>query len=370
MTTDSNSFQYSEQHLRELFALRSISGVGPVGLEKLLNHFESPSYILAASPAELQNFGLKKRSIDSLARMDLQQFDTVFEWLAEPNRNVIPIGSTYYPPLLAQTATPPLFLFTIGNIEHLLTPQIAVVGSRNPTPHGMANTQKFCRSLVTEGLTITSGLALGIDGEAHRAALATNGYTVAVTGTGLSLVYPARHRELAHAIAEQGLLVSECFPNESATIGSFPKRNRIIAGLSLGTLVIEAAKKSGSLITAHVAMNESREVFAVPGTISNPLASGCHSLIRQGAKLVENVKDIIEELPSIVLAQKQATHVETRPPLNSESAEFLKFVDYQTTSLDSILIRSQLPLETITSKLLLLELDGWIVNTTGGYLRL
>jgi len=341
-----------------------------VGTTKLLAHFGSASTILSAQHQDLIALGLKSTSIDSMINMDYSQFDSVFEWLAGNNRWVIPLGSSYYPPLLAQTATPPLFLFAIGNIELLLTPQIAVVGSRSPTPQGLSNTRHFCESLVAQGLSITSGLALGIDGEAHRATLNSKGYTIAVMGTGLNRVYPASHRQLAHSIADQGILVTECFPDEGATAGSFPKRNRIIAGLSLGTLVIEAATKSGSLITARIAMDESREVFAVPGSITNPLASGCHSLIRQGAKLVENSEDIIEELPSLAYAQQQVTQIDTRPPLNSKAAEFLKFVDYQTTSLDMILLRSQLPLESVTNKLLLLELDGWIVNTTGGYVRL
>lgn len=369
-TTTLNAANAPAQNLSALFAIRSITGVGPVGIAKLLKHFHSADAVISASREELKEFGLKVNAIESLVNMDYSQFDTTFKWLQEPNHWVIPLGSSYYPPLLAQTATPPLFLFAIGNIEHLLTPQIAIVGSRSPTPQGLSNTQFFSQSLVSEGLTITSGLALGIDGEAHRSALANNGYTIAVMGTGLARVYPASHRDLAYAIADQGVLVSECFPDEGITAGSFPKRNRIIAGLSLGTLVIEAAVKSGSLITARIAMEESREVFAVPGSINNQLARGCHALIRQGAKLVENSEDILEELPSLVLAQRQATNLDTRTLLNEETAEFLKFVDYQTTSLDMILVRSQLPLESVTNKLLLLELDGWIANTTGGYLRL
>jgi DNA processing protein len=326
--------------------------------------------VFAANEQQLKDSGVRPSAIGSIQTMDFEQFDEVFEWLEEPERQVIPIHSAYYPPLLIQTASPPLFLFAIGNIEHLLNPQIAVVGSRSPTPQGIANTQEFCKSLVGQGLTITSGLALGIDGEAHRAALAAGGYTLAVTGTGLSRVYPAIHRNLAHLIKDNGLIVSECFPEEKAVAGCFPRRNRIIAGLTLGTLVVEAKKKSGSLITARLAMEEAREVFAIPGSIHNPLAQGCHELIRQGAKLVENTEDIMEELPALAKALNQATQTKSRPQLNPETAEFLKFIDYETTSLDSISMRSQLPVESITNKLLLLELDGWIINTTGGYARL
>lgn len=360
----------SEQQLKQLFAVRKIDGVGDIGAIKLLNHFGSPENLFSATEQQLKNTGLKQSAIESIQNMDFEQFDDVFEWLLEPERQIVPIHSTYYPPLLSQTASPPLFLFTLGNVEHLLNPQIAVVGSRSPTPQGVANTWEFCQSLVEQGLTITSGLALGIDGEAHRAALESSGYTLAVTGTGLSRVYPAKHRNLAHLIKDNGVIVSECFPDEKVVAGCFPRRNRIIAGLTLGTLVVEAKKKSGSLITARLAMEEAREVFAIPGSIHNPLAQGCHELIRQGAKLVENSEDIVEELPALAKAQNQATKTKNRPQLNPEAAEFLKYIDYETTSLDSISMRSELPIESLTNKLLLLELDGWIINTTGGYARL
>ncbi len=359
-----------ERQLKQLFAIRKIDGVGDVGAIKLLNHFNSPSELFAASESQLKNAGLKRNTIQSIQNMNFEQFDDVFEWLQAPERQVVPFQSAYYPPLLTQTASPPLFLFALGNVEHLLNPQIAVVGSRSPTPQGVANTRDLCHSLVDQGLTITSGLALGIDGEAHRAALEARGYTLAVTGTGLSRVYPAKHRNLAHLIKDNGVIVSECFPAEKVVAGCFPRRNRIIAGLTLGTLVVEAKKKSGSLITARLAMEEAREVFAVPGSIHNPLARGCHELIRQGAKLVENVEDIMEELPALAKAHSQASQTKSRPQLNPETAEFLKFIDYETTSLDSISMRSELPIESVTNKLLLLELDGWIINTTGGYARL
>ncbi len=356
--------------LKHLLAIKSIEGVGDVGATKLLSNFRSASAIFSASHEQLIEFGLKTVSIQSIKRITFDQYDHIFEWLQKPNRHVVPLGSTYYPPLLAQTATPPLVLFAIGNIEHLLSPQIAVVGSRNPTPQGIANTKSFCHSLVNQGLTITSGLALGIDGQAHRTVIENKGHTIAVMGTGLERVYPAKHKNLAHRIADQGVIVSECFPNEGVSPGNFPRRNRIIAGLSLGTLVVEAALKSGSLITARLALEESREVFAIPGSINNPYAQGCHALIKQGAKLVENSQDIMEELPSLALAQRQATPINQRPALNSEAYDFLKFVDYETTTLDTISIRSQLPVESVTNKLLLLELDGWITNNVGGYSRL
>ena len=359
-----------DKELRFLFALTKIDGVGVIGAMKLYSHFEKPSLVFNASPSQLAKLGLKRKSIESLLTMKFDRFDSVFDWLDEPENQVIPIYSPLYPNLLKQTATPPLFLFAIGNSERLLDPQVAVVGSRNPTPQGLINTRLFCKELVKQGLTITSGLALGIDGEAHKTAISNGGYTIAVMGTGLARVYPSSHRELAHLIANNGLLISEFFPHEGISPGCFPRRNRIIAGLTLGTLIVEAADKSGSLITAKIAMEESREVFAVPGAISNPLAQGCHSLIKQGAALVESCEDILEQLPISSHLNLRATREEKPRALDEQASILLNHIDYQTTSLDSILQRSQLPLETITNMLLLLELDGWIINVSGGYSRI
>jgi DNA processing protein len=355
--------------LKYWFALKSITGVGEVTCNRLLDHFDDPKAVFQADSKLLKQLGLKQSSIQAIRNIQFSQFDPIFEWLEQPNHHVLTRHCALYPPLLTQTNSPPLLLFAIGHLEHLLNPQIAVVGSRSPTPQGLLNTNQFCKALAESGLTITSGLALGVDGQAHRATLKANGYTIAVTGTGLARVYPAVHRELAHSIAENGLLISECFPDEGATAGSFPKRNRIIAGLSLGTLVIEAAKKSGSLITAQIALEESREVFAIPGSIHNLLSHGCHALIRQGAKLVETCEDILEELPSMAGIHHYNQIAETRPALNQETTQFLNHIDYQTTSLDKIALRSQLPIESVTNKLLLLELDGWIINSAGGYSR-
>ena len=361
---------YNQDDLAKLFAIKKIKGVGDVGANRLLSHFKTPSSVFNATPSQLANAGLKRESINSILSMDFNQFDSVFEWLEEQEHQVLAIDSPYYPSQLKQTATPPLFLFAIGNLERLSDPQLAVVGSRSPTPQGILNTQNFCQDLIEQGFTITSGMALGIDGEAHKAALSFGGYTLAVMGTGLSRVYPPRHRELAHQVAEKGLLISEFFPDQGVTAGCFPRRNRVIAGLSMGTLVIEAAPKSGSLITAKIALEESREVFAIPGAISNPLAQGCHSLIRQGATLVEKWQDIMDELPSYARPKVTQQDIESRRPLTNEAEVILKNIDYQTTSLESILQRTEIPIETITNILLLLELDGWVINQAGGYSRI
>lgn len=359
----------SLDELKCWLALKAINGLGNIGATKLLQHFDDPRTLFSASAAQLQALKLKPAIIQQITHFDFETLKDALAWRDEPDRHILPLNSPYYPSLLKQIHSPPIVLFALGNREILFSPQLAVVGSRNPTPNGIANTQSFCRSLCEQGITITSGLALGIDGEAHRAALAADGYTIAVTGTGLNRVYPSCHRELAHLIAKRGLLVSEKFPNELYDRGSFPQRNRIIAGLSLGTLVIEAASKSGSLITANHSMEEGREVYAVPGSIHNPLARGCHALIKQGAKLVECIEDIIEDLPCVTRGQIDLSIEPTRTPLNSELASFLQLIDYEITSIDTIITRSQLTVDVVTNTLLMLELEGWIINSTGGYIR-
>jgi DNA processing protein len=359
----------SADEIKCLLALKKVDGIGNAIAFKLIQHFQSAQSVFQANSKQLKDVGLKPALIDQITHFDFSTIDPILAWSEQPNRHIIGLNSAFYPPLLSQINSPPLFLFALGNPEILLTPQIAVVGTRNPSIQGAKNAELLCHSLCEQGITITSGLAAGIDGEAHRAALSSNSYTVAVTGTGLNRVYPPTHRELAHQIAQNGVLVSEKFPDEPVGQGSFPQRNRIIAGLSLGTLVIEAALKSGSLITAQVAMNEGREVFAVPGSIHNPQAKGCHKLIKQGAKLVESLEDIIEDLPCIAKGLIDKSEPASRPQLKPQEADFLKYVDYDITPIDLIVTRSQLTVEAVTNKLLLLELAGWVINSAGGYIR-
>ena len=354
-----------------LLALKMIKGIGNATALKLLQKFQSAGAVFQASYNELRQAGLRSVLITQIMDFDFCLVDEVLAWAKPASKNIISINSPHYPPLLSQINSPPIILFTIGNPEVLLTPQIAVVGTRNPTVQGLNSTSQFSKAIVEHGLSVTSGLAIGIDGEAHRAALEVQGYTIAVTGTGLNRVYPARHRELAHRIADKGVLVSEKFPNEPFDQGSFQQRNRIIAGLSLGTLVVEAAKKSGSLITANCAMEEGREVYAIPGSIHNPQVKGCHSLIKQGAKLVESIEDIIEDLPCVANGQVDKSNdlKVGRTPLNQQDTLFLQHIDFDITPVDLIVTRSQLTVEAVTNKLLLLELDGWVINSAGGYIR-
>jgi DNA processing protein len=254
----------------------------------------------------------------------------------------------------------------------LRDPQVAVVGSRNPTPGGAEAAHALARALAEAGFTVTSGLAIGIDAASHRGALAAAGPTIAVTGTGLDRVYPQAHRRLAQQIAQHGALVSEFPPGTPPTARNFPQRNRIISGLSLGTLVVEATLRSGSLITARLAVEEGREVFAVPGSIHSPLSRGCHSLIRQGAKLVEGIDDILEELGPVCTspglrpgAAPGATIAETAD-LEAGAREVLSHLGYEPTAAETLVRRSGLTPQSVSSILLSLELRGLITSVPGG----
>lgn len=363
------SFKSAYNELNYLISLKMLKGVGNTTALKLIKHFQNAKNVFHASKPELVKSGLSTEIVQQILSTDISLSEAIIEWSAQPNRHILTLDSPYYPPLLLQINSPPVVLFAIGKPEILLTPQIAVIGSRNPTIQGINNTNALCQAISEEGLTITSGLAMGIDGEAHRSALSANGYTIAVAGTGLNRVYPAKHRELAHLIADKGLIISENLPDDPINPGSFPQRNRIIAGMSLGTLVIEATLKSGSLITAKCAIDEGREVYAVPGSIHNPQSKGCHKLIKDGAKLVESIEDIIEDLPCITKGQTDKSIEITRQPIRDEDVTFLSFLDYDLTSIDTIVSRSQLTVEEVINKLLLLELEGWVISSTGGYIR-
>jgi DNA processing protein len=259
-----------------------------------------------------------------------------------------------------------------GDLGLLQSPQLAIVGSRNPTVSGTANAREFAAFLASTGLTITSGLAIGIDGAAHKGAL-SRGTSIAVTGTGLDRVYPAAHRKLAHQLAEQGALVSEYPPGTPPKAENFPRRNRIISGLSVGVLVVEATLRSGSLITARLALEQGREVFAIPGSIHNPQARGCHRLIREGAKLVESAQDIFEELESL-LGTLYEPATESSPAAASETLltdpeyiHLLEAMGFDPISVDELIVRTGLTPESVSSMLLLLELEGHVSSAPGGY---
>ena len=264
-------------------------------------------------------------------------------------------------------------LFGHGDPGLLCSPQLAIVGSRNPSVSGRQTAGEFAAHLAAVGITISSGLASGIDGAAHLGALRADGFTLAVAATGLDRVYPADHRDLAHRIAEQGVLVSEFPPGTPPRRDHFPRRNRIIAGLALGTLVVEAAVRSGSLITARLAAEQGREVFAIPGSIHNPLARGCHRLIRQGAKLVETAQDVLEELAPLLGTRSSAASLsDDEPPqlrlqtLDPEYRQLLASLGHDPLPADQLIERSGLTAEAVSSMLLLLELEGYVSSAPGG----
>ena len=250
-------------------------------------------------------------------------------------------------------------------------PQIAIVGSRNPSHLGIETATAFAKTLSQHGFVITSGLALGIDAASHQGALAVKGYTIAVAGTGLDRVYPARNKDLATEIVNTGAMVSEFPPGTLAKANHFPRRNRIISGLCQGLLVVEAAKESGSLITARMALEQNREVFAIPGSIHNPLARGCNALIREGAKLVETTQDILEEFNQYIQQDKNNYLATSQTTLDLEQQTLLNRVMFSPTSIDKLVEDSGLSVEIVSSMLLILELQGYVEANAGGcYTRL
>ncbi len=293
------------------------------------------------------------------------------EWLRDKRHQIVRQDDDNFPELLRQIPGPPLLLYVDGNAELLQLPAIAIVGSRNPTAGGERNAYEFARHLASIGFTIVSGLAQGIDAAAHRGALAAGGNTVAFLGHGIDHVYPASNKALAGEIAARGALVSEFPLGMHPSKELFPQRNRLISGISLGTLVVEAAQRSGSLITARLAAEQGREVFALPGSIHNPLARGCHQLIRQGAKLVETADDIVSELSPLVghLLQisVESTASQVSPQiLDKEYVELRKFIGHDPISADELALHSGLTIDQVSSMLLILELHGEIEALSGG----
>jgi DNA processing protein len=359
--------------LRPWLALVRVPGLGAAGGRRLLEAFGSPEAVLAAGSRAWRAAGCGEELARQLAQPDWAGVDRDQEWLgaASPDvpRNLICLGAPAYPPLLRQIPQPPLALFAMGDPDLLGLPQLALVGARAASAQGVENAQAFAGELARRGLTVTSGLALGIDAAAHRGALGAGGFTVAVCGNGLDRVYPARNRALAHGIAEKGLLVSE-FPIGVPPLPEhFPRRNRIISGLSLGVLVVEAARESGSLITARLAAEQGREVFAIPGSIHNPMARGCHALLREGAKLVETVDDILAELapllPAAAAAGTNPAAPDAAPPQDPLQARVLAALGYETVGLESLVERLGLPVAQIGAALVALELEGRVAAGPG-----
>ena len=353
------------EELAAWLRLTLIPGIGGESQRKLLAAFGLPEAIFAAGR-------LATRSVIGDRANLLFDFDPSEEvdrniaWASQPGQSILTLADNAYPQSLLEIADPPNVLYVRGNAALLQTRGLAMVGSRNATPQGLQTAENFAKTLAGRGLCIISGLALGIDAAAHRGALAAGGETIAVIGTGADRIYPARNKELALAIVEQGAIVSEFPLGTPAIAANFPRRNRIISGLSRGVLVVEAAPESGSLITARLAGEQGREVFAIPGSIHSPVARGCHKLIKQGAKLVETAQDVLEELGDInqqVVTSESSTSSEENP--------LLAALGHDPCTLDELVERTGLRADQLLGELLTLELSGQLATLPGNrYQRL
>ncbi|MES2979499.1 MAG: DNA-processing protein DprA [Pseudomonadota bacterium] len=355
-------------------------GIGNTTARKLLAEFGSAPAIFAQGEAALRQLGTERLAAALRQEPEglAEQVDRTFEWLASgDDRRIVCIGDPDYPAALLDTEDPPLMLYLLGALadpaalgQLNAANCLAIVGSRNPTPQGAANAREFARSLGGSGQCIVSGLALGIDGAAHEGALLGGGTTIAVVGTGLDRVYPRKHLELAHQIAERGMLVSEFPLGTPALTSNFPKRNRIISGLAQGTLVVEAAVRSGSLITARLAVEQGKDVFAIPGSIHSPQSKGCHLLIKQGAKLVESAQDVLEELklptPAAGSGASTADFACEDPAAASAEDAVLRAMGFDPVSVDAIQSRTGLSTPALQAQLLTHELAGHLARMPGG----
>lgn len=358
-----------KDNIHHWLAAFHLPGIGPVRILNWYQYFSSIENLFNANCKELIAAGLKPAEIYALQNPNDKAIEADILWSKQKGNTIITYEDPLYPVLLRELSGPPIVLYIQGSLEYLSQPQIAIVGTRNPTPTGREMAEEFAFTLAQAGLIVTSGMASGIDGASHKGALAAGAPTIAVMGTGLNHIYPATHKNLAAEIAAHGALVSEFYPAAKAEAHNFPRRNRIISGLSLGVVVIEAAPRSGSLITARFAAEQGREVFAVPGSIHNPLARGCHQIIREGAKLIETAADIIEELGALrqVLTISKKRH--NTPELDHKHQELLRNIGYETTALDTIILRSGLTASQVSSMLFTLELQGYVNLVTGGYTR-
>ena len=386
---------FDDELSARLFIWR-VSGIGPVMIQRLLGYFGSIQQALQHNASELNKAGLKPDLIQAMQDQAESTAQADLDWLAKAShRHILLLEDPRYPALLRDTKAAPPLLFVAGNPDLLNDPQIAIVGSRNPSHSGLDNAKAFAHHLAGNGLGITSGLALGIDTASHQGALEAQGSTIAVIGTGLDIIYPASNRRLAEQIVEQGAIVSEFPIGTKPQAHNFPRRNRVISGMALGTLVVEATLQSGSLVTAQHAMEQGREVFAIPGSIHNPMARGCHRLIRQGAKLVETAGDILEEMAPQLHAFLQTTPLTTtthelssnlKPSsktsapstywqadevLDEENQQLLAALGFDPIPIDQLVLRTGLTTEVVSSMLLMLELQGLVSSCGGGhYLRL
>lgn len=349
--------------LADWLRLTLAPGIGGETQRKLLSAFGLPGRIFAAGTQTLARAIPHKQAQQLLSHDSEEQIAKTLTWATEPGNAILTLADSAYPQRLLDAADPPAVLYVKGRVDLLNTPALAIVGSRNATPQGESNAEAFAAALSGAGLTIVSGLALGIDAAAHRGGLRGAGSTIAVIGTGIDRVYPARNQALARDIASLGAIISEFPLGTPALRENFPRRNRIISGLARGCLVVEAAERSGSLITARLAGEQGRDVFAIPGSIHSPLSKGCHKLIKQGAKLVDDARDILDELGLPTAADNSGASAASR---HAETDNLLNSIGYDPCDLDTLASRSGLTAERLYAILLQMELDGRIASLPGG----
>jgi DNA processing protein len=353
----------ADDSLKAWLALSLISGLGGSNARKLLKELGSPEAVFAASISSLQAIVKANIATEIGKGVSGELLAPTLAWLQDRNNHIVTLADSAYPQALLNIPDPPLLLYVKGRLDLLNCSALAVVGSRHATPQGINNAEAFAKSLSDAGLCIISGMAHGIDAAAHRGALKDPGSSIAVVGTGLDKVYPAANRDLAHALAEHGAIISE-FPLGTPPLASnFPRRNRIISGMSLGCLVVEASLQSGSLITARLALEQGRDVFAIPGSIHAPQSKGCHALIKQGAKLVEAAQDILEELGSLIV--KPDSSASEVAPSDTDGA-LLNHLGFDPTSMDALAERCGLTVSQLSAMLLTLELEGRVSALPGG----
>ncbi|MBK9161395.1 MAG: DNA-protecting protein DprA [Nitrosomonadales bacterium] len=346
--------------LKAWLALSLVRGLGADSARRLLKEFGSPEAIFSASPGSLKLIVKSNVAVEVGRGIDDEQLVPVLAWLEDSNNHIVTLADSDYPQNLLHIPDPPLLLYVKGRLDLLNHPALAIVGSRNSTPQGNHNAEAFAKSLSGAGICIISGMAHGIDAAAHRGALQGRGSSIAVVGTGLDKVYPAANHELAHMLVQKGALISEFPLGTPPLAGNFPRRNRLISGMSMGCLVVEASLQSGSLITARLASEQGRDVFAIPGSIHAPHSKGCHALIKQGAKLIETAQDILEELGNSVIVPLD------NPDNQGACLALLEQLGYDPVDTDTLSIRCGLTVAELSAMLLTLELDGRISVLPGG----
>ncbi|MDO8811838.1 MAG: DNA-processing protein DprA [Gallionella sp.] len=356
--------------LKAWLALSLTRGLGGESARRLLKEFGSPEAVFAASTGSLKSVVKAEVAAEIAKGINDDSVTPALSWLEDGNNHIVTLADSDYPQALLNITDPPLLLYVKGRLDLLNRSALAVVGSRNATPQGINNSEAFAKALSDAGLCIISGMAHGIDAAAHRGALRGTGGSIGVVGTGLDKVYPSANRDLAHALAQQGALISEFPLGTPPLAANFPRRNRIISGMCAGSLVVEASLQSGSLITARLALEQGRDVFAIPGSIHAPQSKGCHALLKQGAKLVETAQDILEELGGLIVAPARDTDMQEPAIQGADTQDpnsaLLGHLGFDPTDLDTLGKRSGLTVAELSAMLLMFELEGRISALPGG----